>query len=426
MNKYKKMMLIALVDAIASLINFNILIGGFRIMLSVVVLPLFYYFDRKINPLICGFFVGVVGLLFRGLVGIPVLGFAEALRVDFPIFLFDMTYGAVYYFLFYDRSEQEQTVTRWFVVILLGDFFGNVFEMAARIGPFLEEAADILNNLLVIAGIRAFMALTIVLVLQRYRMLLKRQEHESKYRELLTMISDLKSEIYYMSNNMDYIEMVMADAFELYEAMEAKGEFEQHISLKIAKDVHEIKKNYIRVIKGIEQIMGDKQSLKTMHLKDIYLVLQSSLTREYTVENEGPQVSVHVHTNEAVTEHFMLMSILRNLTTNALEAIGPRSDGLVEILHKREGSEHIIQIQDNGPGIKERDLDHIFDPGFSTKFDNETGDIYRGLGLTLVRDIVEKKFGGTIGVDSIPGAGTTFTIMIPNNSLEGQYAILSD
>ncbi len=426
MGKYRKILLIAFVDAFASLIGFNILIGGFRIMLSVVLLPIYYFFDRKLNPLLCGFAVGVVGLMFRGIVGIPNIGFSEALQVDFPIFIFDMTYAMVYYFFFYMKEEEDQSVTRWVIVVMMADFIGNVFEVATRIGPLTEQYVGILNDLLVIAGIRAFMAVTIVLLLQRYQMLLKRQEHESRYRDLLTMISELKSEIYYMSGNMEYIEAVMADAFELYEAMDGKGEYEQHVSLKIAKDVHEIKKNYVRVIKGIEQIMVDKEGLSDMRLKDIYLVLQTNLMREYPSDAPGPKLTVHVRTNEKVSEHFMLMSILRNLTVNALEALKNREDGLVDINHERSGEDHIILIQDNGPGIKERDLEHIFDPGFSTKFDAQTGDIYRGLGLTLVRDIVEKKFGGTIDVQSIPGAGTTFTVTIPNRSLEGHHEILSN
>ncbi len=54
---------------------------------------------------------------------------------------------------------------------------------------------------------------------------------------------------------MDYIEYVMNNAYQLYESMHEHnhGEDVQDLSLTIAKDVHEIKKDYIRVIKGIEK-----------------------------------------------------------------------------------------------------------------------------------------------------------------------------
>ncbi|GKT26041.1 sensor histidine kinase, partial [Aduncisulcus paluster] len=91
-----------------------------------------------------------------------------------------------------------------------------------------------------------------------YQMLLKREEHENRYRQLVTMLSDLKSEVYFMSNNMEYIEAVMSDAFALYENLEDSQEENRQLSLQIAKDVHEIKKNYLRVIHGIDQI-SDKE-----------------------------------------------------------------------------------------------------------------------------------------------------------------------
>lgn len=67
-----------------------------------------------------------------------------------------------------------------------------------------------------------------------------------------------------------------------------------------------------------------------------------------------------------------------------------------------------IGISDNGPGIKENDLGKIFEPFFTTK---EKG---TGLGLAIVNRIVEG-YSGKIGVDSVPGHGTTFTVLLPLN-----------
>ena len=56
-------------------------------------------------------------------------------------------------------------------------------------------------------------------------------------------------------------------------------------------------------------------------------------------------------------------------------------------------------------------------PGFSTKINYETGQVSRGLGLSLVKDIVESELGGSISVTSEDGC-TDFTIRIPKENLE--------
>ena len=67
----------------------------------------------------------------------------------------------------------------------------------------------------------------------------------------------------------------------------------------------------------------------------------------------------------------------------------------------------VVAITDNGKGIAEENLRHIFEPFFSTK-----GEFGTGLGLSITRDIVEK-LGGEIEVQSELGRGTRFIITLP-------------
>ena len=416
MKKTKKMLLIALVDAITTQIYIDMFVGGFRIGISVIILPIFYYFDRKINPLICAFFVGVVGLLFRGVIGITEYGsFLQALQLDSNIFVFDICYGLFYYFLFY--KSEEKSLTRWALVILFADFIANTLEIVSRAGPFVSGNIGVVDKLFVVASTRTLIGVIVVLILNRYQMLLKREEHENRYRQLVTMLSDLKSEVYFMSNNMENIEAVMSDAFVLYENLEDGDEENRQLSLQIAKDVHEIKKNYLRVIHGIDQISEKEPVFDIMPVKDIYAILLTSVRREVELKNLPVTLDFNIRCSAVVSDHFLLMSILRNLVMNAVEAM-ESSGGVLSVRHEKINGEHRIYIIDNGPGIKEKDMDYIFDPGFSTKFDEETGTINRGIGLTLVRDIVEKQFKGQISVQSELGSGTTFEIVIPEKGLE--------
>ena len=66
----------------------------------------------------------------------------------------------------------------------------------------------------------------------------------------------------------------------------------------------------------------------------------------------------------------------------------------------------IITIQDNGPGIPEDKLKHIFRPFYTTK---EEG---TGLGLYITKQLVEK-IKGRIKVESVSGQGTTFAVVLP-------------
>jgi two-component system sensor histidine kinase YcbA len=96
-----------------------------------------------------------------------------------------------------------------------------------------------------------------------------------------------------------------------------------------------------------------------------------------------------------------------------------RSSGLIEIFEQQEGDSYVFSVRDDGPGIAEKNLTKIFQMGFSTKFDKQTGNIYRGVGLAGVKAAVEEGFHGKLEVRSALGAGTEFRITIPIASLEG-------
>ena len=76
-----------------------------------------------------------------------------------------------------------------------------------------------------------------------------------------------------------------------------------------------------------------------------------------------------------------------------------------------------ISVTDDGPGIPEEDAARLFEPGFSTKINYETGVVARGLGLPIVRDIVEQTLHGSISVKTSE-EGTSFCMVLPFETLE--------
>lgn len=102
--------------------------------------------------------------------------------------------------------------------------------------------------------------------------------------------------------------------------------------------------------------------------------------------------------------------VLTNLTLNALiHAYEPGSVGCIHIHAMQTGDNIDLTFRDDGKGIAQEHLDKIFDPFFTT----QRGRGGTGLGLNIVFNLIAKRFGGTITVDSVPGQGTVFTICLP-------------
>jgi signal transduction histidine kinase len=107
-----------------------------------------------------------------------------------------------------------------------------------------------------------------------------------------------------------------------------------------------------------------------------------------------------------------LLQVLVNVLLNARDA--SRSGGRVWIRTQADGPEVRLSIRDEGEGIQPQHLAKIFDPFFTTK-DVDRG---TGLGLAISHGIVERH-GGRIEVESRPGAGSTFTIVLPRDQDAG-------
>ena len=107
-----------------------------------------------------------------------------------------------------------------------------------------------------------------------------------------------------------------------------------------------------------------------------------------------------------------LVTIIGNLIDNAFEAMNEGYDyetqkELLFGIYSRQGAV-LITTDDTGKGISKKDLEHIFENGYSTKGHG------RGTGLYQVKTLVEG-LGGTITVESQESVGTSFSVSFTND-----------
>ncbi len=109
-----------------------------------------------------------------------------------------------------------------------------------------------------------------------------------------------------------------------------------------------------------------------------------------------------------------LGEVLVNLFVNALDAMPQGGRLSIRVTPDRLGTWEAarpavrIDVADTGPGIPEAVRQRLFEPFVTTKASGS------GLGLAIAQTTIERH-GGTIQVDSLPGRGTTFSILLPAN-----------
>ncbi len=135
-------------------------------------------------------------------------------------------------------------------------------------------------------------------------------------------------------------------------------------------------------------------------VREILQLLRVSISKQAVMDANLPEGLRCVRANSA-----QIAQVVMNLITNASEALGERP-GVISVSTAQSEDHLTLVVSDTGCGMTDDVKARIFDPFFSTKFAG------RGLGLAAVQGII-RKHGGTISVESVPGKGSFFTILLP-------------
>jgi signal transduction histidine kinase len=147
-------------------------------------------------------------------------------------------------------------------------------------------------------------------------------------------------------------------------------------------------------------------------LGDVAAAVVDSL--QHRIQETGTEVSI-AQLPAIFTDRLAVEQILSNLVENALKYLQPGRPGRIEITAQDAGDRIHLSVADNGRGIEPRDHERIFDLFRRSGQQDQPGE---GIGLAHVRALAYR-LGGLIDVESTPGEGSTFTVVLPREFKTG-------
>ena len=185
--------------------------------------------------------------------------------------------------------------------------------------------------------------------------------------------------------------------------------------VEFAADIFDSGKHLLEIIGNILDLAKVESGQLDLDERDVEvgaLIRNSERLVAETARLRGIALRVDVPDGpvEIVADSTRLKQVLLNLLANAIK-FTPEG-GSVTLSCGREGNDLCLRVADTGIGIKAEDIDkvmlpfHQVDNSFSRRYEGA------GLGLPLTRSLVDLH-GGTMGIESVPGEGTTVTVRLP-------------
>ena len=149
--------------------------------------------------------------------------------------------------------------------------------------------------------------------------------------------------------------------------------------------------------------------IEVLDLNEVIRETLTFLEKESQYRNIEFNLQLDEELPQIASDRGQLQQVFLNLLNNALAAVG--DGGTISITTREKDAQTVtVCFEDDGCGMSEQTLQHLFEPFYTTKKGEGTG-----LGLPITYGIV-KKLGGDIVVQSMEGKGTTFTISLPKRS----------
>lgn len=410
MENFKKYFIVILTITFMGELYFYPFSGTFRFSAGVLALSLTILFDDSLNEYKLSVYTGIAVLLLRF--------FIDSNHVIDPIVTIKENLpGSIYYIMFgilakifAVRKNRDDNLYIPFSLFII-DVFCNLIESLLR----QNLNTKLLHYILIVGFFRSLFAFIIYRLYKNHEQVIRKKEHRKRYVQLNTFVSEVQAEVFYLKKSLYDIEKVMSKSYALYEQNKDNKSIRDE-ALNIARDVHEIKKDYHRVINGFTNFISNFEENGSMDLNDIFFIIESNANRYINESKKNISLNFIVHYNIKIDKFYPIFTILNNLIINSIEAID--NNGIVNIEAKVETGTLILNVTDNGNGIEEELIPYLFNPGFTTKFDEITGNPSTGIGLSHIKNTLDE-LNGTIEIKSTIKIGTEFIIKIPIDTIRG-------
>lgn len=426
-NRFKEILMVGLFTAFMGQVHFYPFGTDFRITVGVVVFTFLLLYFHSLPIVSTSIATGILVLVVR--VGIELFtssaGLETAVYRHIPALMYYISYGIII-----DGASFRKLFERpiYFIVALTtADIFSNFFELLIR-NQFNTKSFDaIFSTIMLAAVIRSCLVLALFWIIKYYSLFITKEEHQKRYKELLLLTAKLKSEVFFLKKSMQDIEGAMAKSYSIYNTIKesnpmSKEELDKITSncLTLSIDIHEIKKDYNRIVTSMEKLMPASDVDKTMKMSEIFETISEIFARYIEVINKDIRLSFELGKDFKTSEYFIIMSILNNLIQNSIEACF-RSDSYVKVTCLLDGSTIVFCVEDNGRGLKDKEKELIFEPGYTTKFNPETGQVSTGLGLTHIK-MLSEHLKGNVTIDGSVRGATRFRLEYPAESIISKEA----
>lgn len=170
--------------------------------------------------------------------------------------------------------------------------------------------------------------------------------------------------------------------------------------------------NITAIISNMSNMIDTEGDFDTLQIEEFEITsLLKQITKGMRAQFDKKRIDLHFEAKQKVvmrTDKYKLSQIIYNLLTNAYKYTGER--GVVNLSYLAMHEAIAIIVEDNGVGIKQEDLTHIFDAYYRS--DSNVSSQGEGLGLYLVKQNAEQ-MNGEIKVHSVVSQGSIFTLTIP-------------
>ena len=417
------LIMLILIVPVAGELNFHPFNDTFRVSFGT---PIFFFlllFLRKIPAAIAGILVGASVVAFR--IGLDWMlqgsfHFSDSFNMRYPVFFYYFVYGSLFSVFRVNRFHQKPFIIGCFGITI--EIISSMAELAFYHIFVLSTMITVseFNKIIIIAIFRSFFALGFLNMMSLYETKLKEAQVRKENEKMFMHLSNLYVESVHLKKTLQNAERITQEAYQLYRHLQLKGSTENEIeaysknALKIAGEVHEIKKDNQRIFAGLSKLLLDKnlsEYINGTELTEMIIRINEKsaqlLQKEilYYKQIEGEHTQYHV---------FTVLSILNNLVANAVEAID--RVGTITIQVKKQGTVVTFEVIDDGPGISGKYKELVFKPGFTSKYD-QTGTPSTGIGLSYIKEMVTELEGEVILQDRDAERGCKFIVRLPESSL---------